>query len=106
MLYQMIVCDSLISKYCINVETGRNFGFWGNALKTSGFSIKDGLEECFNTWSNTNVHSMVSVRYILVILKCEIEFTREPDINNMYRQVDKFPAYIHVTVYAHIFQQI
>ena len=68
--------DSLIFRYCINVENGNNFGFWENAPKTSGFSLKDGLE-CFNTWSNTNVHS--------VIFKCEIEFTREPD-NNMNRQ--------------------
>ena len=76
--------DSLISKYCINVETCNDFGFSRNALKTSGFSLKDGLE-CFNTSSNTNVHS-VSVRHMHISnFKCEIEFTREPD-NNMYRQ--------------------
>ena len=47
--------DSLISKYCTNVETGHNFGFWRNTLKTSGFSLND-CPECFNTSSNTNIH--------------------------------------------------
>ena len=56
-------------------------------MKCFDFSLKDGLE-CFNTSSNTNVHSL-SVRYILVIFKCEINFTCEPD-NNMNRQLS-FP---------------
>ena len=77
------------------METGHNFRFWWNALKASGYSLKDNLE-CFNTLSNVNVHS-VSVIYILVIFKCEIEFAREPD-----NKTDKFLAYIHVTVCAHI----
>ena len=82
---------TVLYKNTINVETGHNFKFSRNALKTSGFSLKDGLE-CFNTSSNINVHS-VSVIYILVIFKCKIDFTSELD-NNMNRQASFLLKYM------------
>ena len=73
---------SHMSKYFINVETRH-------------FSLKYGLE-CFNTSSNTNVHS-VSVRYILEIFKWEIEFTRDPD-NNISRQTSFLLRFMSLSV--------
>ena len=94
--------DILTSKYCIY------FRFWGNALKISGFSLK-GCLKCFNTVSNINAHSISDnkcLRYILVIFKCKIEFTREPD-NNMNRQISFLltPMLLYVLKFSRKFKR-
>ena len=86
---------SLIFRYCINAVIADNLGFWGNAPKLIGFNLLNG-RECFNSSSNTNVHSE-SVRYILVIFKCTMVLTRIPD-NNINRHSIFLGIFISVSV--------
>ena len=54
--------------------------------------------------SDTNVYS-VSVRYILVIFKYEIEFTREPDNNNRQTSFLLTSMSLSVLIYSRRFKR-